>query len=73
MPVRYQQILKEVLKLIRSTIPSNIEIVDRIQSDCGLIMANPTQLHQIAMNLITNAYHTVQEFKGHVTVNSLLG
>ncbi len=58
-PVRVQQVLKEVLKLCRSTIPANIEITHNILSDCGMVMADPTQIHQIAMNLITNAFHAV--------------
>ena len=54
-PVRFQKILTEVLKLTRSTIPSDIEIHQDIQQDCGSVMAEATQLHQISMNLITNA------------------
>ena len=68
MPVGVQKILKEVLKLVRSTIPSNIEIVQEIQANCGLVMADPVQLHQIAMNLITNAYHAVAEGGGKIAV-----
>jgi len=68
MPVRVQQILKEVLKLSRSAIPSDIEITMDIQSDCGLIMANATQVHQIAMNLITNAFHAVEPRGGKISV-----
>ncbi len=68
MPVRIQHILKEILKLVRSTIPSSIDITQSIQSDCGLVMADPTQLHQIAMNLITNAYHAVEERSGKIFV-----
>jgi PAS domain S-box-containing protein len=67
-PVRLPRILKEVLKLGRSTIPSNIEIVHDIQSDCGLVVADPTQLHQIAMNLITNAYHSVEQTGGKISL-----
>lgn len=61
MPVRYQQVLKEVLKLIRSTIPANIKIEQNIAQNCGPIRANPTQLHQVAMNIITNAYHALED------------
>ena len=68
-PVRIQQILKEVLKLVRATIPSDIVISRDIQNDCQLVMADPTQLHQIAMNLITNAYHAVEENRGNITVS----
>lgn len=67
-PVRIQHVLKEVLKLTRSTIPSDIEISQSIQADCGLIMADPTQLHQIAMNLITNAYHAVEASGGRISI-----
>jgi PAS domain S-box-containing protein len=67
-PVRVQTILKEVLKLSRSTIPSNIEIAQDLQSDCSLVIADPTQLHQVAMNLITNAYHAVEPTGGQITV-----
>ncbi|MCP3933671.1 MAG: PAS domain-containing protein, partial [Bacteroidetes bacterium] len=67
-PVRVQNVLKEVLKLTRSTIPSNIEIHENIQQDCGLIMADPTQVHQVAMNLITNAYHAIEDKNGAIDI-----
>jgi len=67
-PLRIQQILKEVLKLTRATIPANIVITHDLQNDCGLVMADPTQVHQIAMNLITNAYHAVEETGGRIEV-----
>jgi PAS domain S-box-containing protein len=63
LPIRIQPILKEVLKLIRAAVPMNIEIISHFEADCGMIFANSTQVHQIAMNLITNAYHAV-EVKG---------
>ncbi len=56
------------MKLCRSTIPTDIEIEETIQADCRCVMANPTQLHQIAMNLITNAYHAVQQSGGRISV-----
>ncbi len=67
-PTRVQNILKEVLKLSRSTIPSDIEISRDIQPDCGLILADPSQVHQVAMNIITNAYHAVEENAGQIHV-----
>lgn len=67
-PTRIQQILKEVVKLIRSTIPSNIEISHHIQPDCGLVMADPIQIHQIVMNLITNAYHAIEQNGGRISI-----
>ena len=68
MPIRIQNILKEVLKLTRSTIPTYIEIKQNIQQDCGMVMADPTQIHQIAMNIITNAYHAMEDEGGKLTV-----
>jgi nitrogen-specific signal transduction histidine kinase len=67
-PVRPQQILKEVIKLTRSTIPTSIDVIANIQHDCGLVMADPTQLHQVAMNLITNAFHALEPTGGKLSV-----
>ncbi|SDU16345.1 response regulator [Desulfobacula phenolica] len=64
-----QPIIKEVLKLIRSTIPTTIEIKQNIETDCGLVKADPTQIHQIMMNLTTNAYHSMQDIGGELTVS----
>ncbi|MFO7885627.1 MAG: PAS domain S-box protein, partial [Desulfobacteraceae bacterium] len=68
LPVHVQHILKEILKLGRRTIPVDIEIVEDIQKDCGPVMADPTQIHQIAMNLVTNAYHAVESKSGKISV-----
>jgi len=68
MPVKVQNVLKEILKLSRSIIPTDIEIHQDIQGDCGLIKADATQIHQVAMNLITNAYHAVQKKSGIISV-----
>jgi len=67
-PIRIQTILKEVIKLSRSTIPSNIEIVQDIQKDCAHVMADPIQLHQIAMNLIINAFHAMEKTGGRISI-----
>ena len=53
-------IVKEALKLLRSSIPTTIEIRQNIDSNCGPVMVNPTQIHQILMNLCTNAYHSMR-------------
>jgi signal transduction histidine kinase len=39
-----------------------------LQPDCGTVLADATQLHQIGMNLVTNAYHAVQDKGGTITV-----
>ena len=67
-PVRVQYVMKEVLQLSRASIPTNIEIEQSLQPDCGLILGDSTQVHQIGMNLVTNAYHAVQDNGGKIAV-----
>jgi PAS domain S-box-containing protein len=67
-PVQFQKIIKEALKLSRSAIPTSVEISSDIFQDCGMVEANPTQLHQIVMNLVTNAYHALEEASGTIDV-----
>jgi len=68
-PLKAQRVLKEVLKLIRSTLPTTINIHQDISNECDSIMADPTQIHQIAMNLMTNAYHAMENTGGTLKVN----
>jgi signal transduction histidine kinase len=58
--VALQPVLNEVIKLGRSIIPSNIEIRHEIQETCGTVLADATQMHQIAMNLMINSYHAME-------------
>lgn len=67
-PLRVQKVLKEVLKLVRATIPAYIRIITDVQADCGLVKADPTQIHQVAMNIITNASHAVDSKGGVIKV-----
>lgn len=67
-PVGVQQVVQEAYQLCRSTIPTNIEIALQIQQNCRLVMADPTQVHQVIMNLMTNAFHAVEETGGKITL-----
>ena len=67
-PIRVQKVMQEVLKLSRASIPTNIKINADLQAECGLVLADPTQLHQIGMNLITNAYHALEDTDGQISV-----
>ena len=67
-PLKVQFVIKEVLKLIRSSIPTTIEIKQHISNKCGLVTADPTQIHQVAMNLMTNAYHAMENEGGVLEV-----
>ncbi|MBW2592921.1 MAG: PAS domain S-box protein [Deltaproteobacteria bacterium] len=66
--VKTQLVIKDALKLIKSSLPSTIEISRYIRKDCGSVLADPTQIHQIVMNLCTNAYHAMQETGGKLKI-----
>ncbi len=61
-------IVKEALKLLRASIPTNIEIRSSIDEKCGTILANPTQIHQVVMNLCTNAHQAMKPEGGILNV-----
>ena len=67
-PLKIQHLVKEALKMLRSSIPATIEIKEDIDSYCGTVMADPTQVHQILINLCTNAYHAMEEKGGVISV-----
>ena len=67
-PVLVQLIVKETLSLLRETIPKTINIVQQIDMNCCPIMADPTQIHQVIMNLCTNAYQAMENSGGTLTV-----
>lgn len=66
-PLKVSVVIKEALKLIRASIPAFIDIKTDIRSTSD-ILADPTQIHQIIMNLCTNAYQAMQETNGTLTV-----
>jgi PAS domain S-box-containing protein len=68
-PVRLQLVAKEVVKLLRGTIPSTIEFRTSIQADCPKVFAEPTEIHQVLMNLCTNAYQAMAETGGILTIH----
>jgi len=67
-PVRLQPAVKEALKLLRASLPTTIEIRQNIDPACGPVLADPTQIHQVVMNLCANAYHAMREQGGLLTV-----
>jgi signal transduction histidine kinase/ActR/RegA family two-component response regulator len=67
-PLKVQFLIKEALKLLRATIPSTIEFDIRVDESCGPINGDPTQIHQVIMNLCTNAYHAMQQTGGRLEV-----
>ncbi len=72
-PLKLQPIIREALVLVRASLPSTIEISQDIDPTCGAIMADPTQIHQIIMNLCTNAFHAMREHGGvlHLSLHEI--
>ena len=68
-PLQLQYIVKETLKLLRASIPTTVEIRQDIESCGGAILADPTQIHQVLLNLCTNAYHAMRDKGGVLTVS----
>jgi len=63
-PLNLIPIIKETLKLMRSTIPANIEIRHFFNVEKNIIEADATQMHQVIINLCTNAAHAMKESGG---------
>jgi PAS domain S-box-containing protein len=66
-PVMLSFIMKEALSLLNATLPSSIEIRQNI-NESGLVMSDPTQIHQIIMNLCTNAAQAMSKDGGTIEV-----
>lgn len=69
-PVNMQAVLEECVKLLRPSFPASIEIRCKVLPGLGQVMADPTQMHQVLINLCTNAAHAMAE-KGGVLEISL--
>lgn len=67
-PVQIQPLIKEALKLLRASVPSTIEIIQNITAEDTTVKADPTQVHQLFMNLCTNALHALENEKGVIEV-----
>lgn len=59
-PVHVQPVVKEALTLLRSILPSTIVIKQQLHAERRMICGDPTHVHQIIMNLCTNAYHAME-------------
>jgi two-component system cell cycle sensor histidine kinase/response regulator CckA len=68
-PLQAAPLVKEALKLLRSSIPASIEMSERIDDELANVLADPTHIHQIVMNLCTNAAHAMESDGGLLTVN----
>ncbi|MCK5075953.1 MAG: hybrid sensor histidine kinase/response regulator, partial [Calditrichia bacterium] len=67
-PLKLHLIIKEALKLLSQSLPSTIEIKEKIDTNCSKILADPTQMHQVVLNLCVNASHAMEEKGGILTI-----
>ena len=60
-PMLIQLVIKEALKLLRASIPTTIAINEAIDIEAPAVDCDPTQIHQVFMNLCTNAFHALRD------------
>jgi PAS domain S-box-containing protein len=68
-PIQVAHIVKEAIKMLRASLPATISIQQHIEKDTGVIEADPTQIHQVLMNLCTNAAHAIHEKDGVLEIH----
>ena len=68
-PQPIHDMIMDVLVLERASLPANIDIQQDIDMNCGPVLCDKTQIHQIIMNLCNNARHALEEKGGNLTVS----
>jgi PAS domain S-box-containing protein len=68
-PIQVRHIVKEALKMLRASLPATIKIQQKLEKNSGVIEADPTQFHQVLMNLCTNAAHAMHEKDGVLEIS----
>jgi CheY-like chemotaxis protein len=66
--LRLETIIQEVVKLLRASLPANISVALAIDPQTAPVLADPTQMHQVIMNLSTNAWHAMEAHGGQLTI-----
>ncbi len=67
--VSLSQIIDEVVSLVRATLPATIEIKTTSSATSDLVLADPTQIHQVVINLCSNAAHAMSERGGVLEIS----
>lgn len=67
-PLVIKTIIEEVLSLLRASIPTSILIESNLSSNSS-VLADPTQMHQVIMNICTNAKHAMKEEGGKLSIS----
>jgi PAS domain S-box-containing protein len=61
---------KEAIKLLGASVPENIQILQETEMTCNGVMADPSQLHQVIMNICTNAIYALKDNGGSLKITS---
>jgi PAS domain S-box-containing protein len=69
-PVQVEKVIQEVEKFLRASIPSTIDIRCQLEGRTGSVLANSVELHQILMNLCTNAVHAIGDRAGVIVIEA---
>lgn len=67
-PLRLQETIKEVADMLSASLPSSIQFSVSIDENCGEVLGDPTQIHQVVMNLCTNAMQAIQNDYGIISI-----
>ncbi len=67
-PLDISPVIRESLKLLRSSLPSSVDIQNRVPAACDTILADDTQIHQVIINLCSNAADAMTEHGGVIEI-----
>jgi PAS domain S-box-containing protein len=67
-PVQLHRVVKDALKLLRASLPASVELDENITPHSDMVLCDPSQIHQVIINLCTNAGHSIPESGGTLTV-----
>lgn len=68
--VGIDMLVTEAIKLLAASVPKNIRIKQDMTADCGGVLADPSQLHQVIMNICTNAIYAMKDTGGILHIRS---
>ncbi len=69
LPISLRPVIEEALKLLRSSLPANVEIQTQFYEGEDCVLCDTTEIHEIVMNLCTNAFHSVEGANGIIKVS----
>jgi PAS domain S-box-containing protein len=68
-PIHMPDLIREVLGLLKASIPATVQLTARVREDCPLVMGDPDQIHQALTNVFTNAFQALGTRRGRIDVS----